>query len=71
MKRTLASLALDRLVRDSRWTARNAADRAHDRAGLMALIEETWCMLNGMTTGSDDWSISTCPVMKESFSARA
>jgi hypothetical protein len=41
MKRTLASLALDRLVRDSRWTARYAADSAHDRAGLMALIEET------------------------------
>jgi hypothetical protein len=30
-----------------------AAESAHDRAGLMALVEETWCMLNGMTIGSD------------------
>ncbi len=31
-----------------------AAESGHARAGLMALIEETWCMLNVMTTGSDD-----------------
>src|SRR6266571_490203 len=31
-----------------------AAFSAHDGAGLMALIEEAWCMLNGMMTGSDD-----------------
>jgi len=32
----------------------SAAVSAHDRAGLMALIEEAWCMLNGITSGSDD-----------------